>query len=71
MLELADDLFAYEAGELEDSKVLDLFQNLVDTGQAWTLQGSYGRAATSLLKQGLISPAYSKSNDASLNPLSP
>ena len=57
LIELADKLFAYEAGELEGDEVLDLFQALVDNGWAWELQGSYGRAAVSLLKQGLIFPA--------------
>ena len=46
-------------------EVLVAWQILVDTGMAWTLQGSTGRAAFSLLEQGLIQEgdksAYTKS----------
>jgi hypothetical protein len=56
--DLVGAIMDFESGAMETEKeVLDLFQHLVDTGMAWTLQGSYGRAAASLLEQGLISPA--------------
>jgi hypothetical protein len=46
-------------------EVLVAWQILVDTGLAWTLQGSFGRAAHNLLEQGLIQEgdksAYTKS----------
>lgn len=44
----------YEEGELTWTEELELFQYLVDTGLAWQLQGSYGRHAERLLKQGHI-----------------
>ena len=51
---LTDKIIAYECGELEDLEVLDLFQELVDTGLAWQLQGCYGRTAKNLIEAGYI-----------------
>ena len=47
-------IMAWEEGELNYDESLALFQNLVDTGLAWSLQGTYGRTAMSLLEMGLI-----------------
>lgn len=45
-------LIAYENGELNDEEIVDLFQSLIDSGLAWTLQGSYGRMALYLINNG-------------------
>jgi hypothetical protein len=54
---MIDKIIAYEEGTLDDEDIIDLFQTLIDTGQAWTLQGSYGRMAASLIEAGQCRPA--------------
>lgn len=41
-----------EADDLTQDEVIEGFQHLIDTGMVWSLQGSYGRAAMSLIEQG-------------------
>jgi hypothetical protein len=45
----------YESGEMPEEDVIPFFAELVQTGMAWTLQGSYGRMAASLIEGGYIS----------------
>ncbi len=47
----------FEGGEISDEKMIEGFQHLIDTGMAWSLQGSYGRTATALIEQGHCVPA--------------
>lgn len=46
---MIDRIMAYENGELETDEVISLFQELIDSGDAWRLQGSYGRMANQLI----------------------
>lgn len=48
-----DAIMAYEAGELDDDDTVALFQRLINSGLAWTLQGHYGRQATRYIEAGL------------------
>lgn len=48
------DIIAYEGGQMTEQEEIRFFQELVNTGQAWSLQGSYGRRASQLLKAGVI-----------------
>lgn len=56
MTDLVDRIIQYESEAMEDDEVFALFQELVDTGMAWQLQGSYGRMARFLIDEGLITP---------------
>lgn len=49
-----DGIIAFESGELDSDGIITLFQQLVDSGVAWQLQGSYGRMATALIEEGLV-----------------
>lgn len=52
MLGLTDRIIDYEMGLLDFDEVVALFQELIDTGLAWQLQGHYGRVAASLIRAG-------------------
>jgi len=52
--DVVSNIIAYEQGDLEDEEVIYLFQQLVNSGLAWQLQGSYGRMAASLIQAGTI-----------------
>ena len=56
MNDLTDMIINYEMGELDDTDVIALFQELIDTGLAWRLQGWFGRHAMYLIGEGLCKP---------------
>ena len=47
-----DFIMAYESGELDEDQIIEGFQALIDSGAVWSLQGSYGRTAVSLIESG-------------------
>jgi hypothetical protein len=47
-------MIAWENGELDEDETVALFQQLVDSGLAWQLQGMYGRMAQQLIDAGLV-----------------
>jgi hypothetical protein len=49
-----NDLLAFEGGELNEEQSIALFQQLVDSGLAWKLQGAYGRTAQWLIDHGYV-----------------
>lgn len=49
-----DKMIAWEQGDLSEDETIALFQELVDSGLAWKLQGVYGRTANALIEAGLI-----------------
>lgn len=55
--DLTTRIIEFETGEANEEQVIELFQYLVDTGLAWSLQGSYGRTAQALIEAGFVNPA--------------
>lgn len=54
--QILSDIVDFEMGSLGRRDTLVLFGELVKTGMAWTLQGTYGRMADELITIGLITP---------------
>ncbi len=46
-----------EGENATEEQQIEAWQHLVDTGQAWSLQGWFGRTATALIEQGIIREA--------------
>jgi hypothetical protein len=44
----------YEEGNLSPDQVIELFQQLVDSGLAWELSGHYQGVASRFIEQGLV-----------------
>ena len=53
-MDITDKIIAYECGDIDDTGILQLFSELISSGMAWTLQGSYGRTASALIDAGYI-----------------
>lgn len=66
---MVDDIIAYETGGLTDAQMKKMFQKMVNTGQVWSLQGSYGRTAKALLDAGEIEFPTKKTKDYYGNPI--
>lgn len=49
---MVSQIIAYEQGELDQEETIALFQHIINTGLAWSLQGHYGRTAVALIEAG-------------------
>jgi hypothetical protein len=47
-----DRLAAYESGKLTEDEMIKLFQEMINDGSVWRLQGSYIRTAFDLVDSG-------------------
>lgn len=48
-----DKVIRFETGEMTEAELVEFFQELIDSGDAWRLQGMYGRTAQALIDDGL------------------
>lgn len=53
--DIVDKMIAWESGDISGHDLVKLFSYLIETGKAWSLQGSYGRAAEALINAKVIS----------------
>jgi polyhydroxyalkanoate synthesis regulator phasin len=53
--QVVDKFIKYENGNMTNEETIKFFQELIDSGMAWKLQGHYGRTAVHLLEEGLCS----------------
>ena len=52
-MSITDKIIKYEEGDMADEEeIFEFFQELIDSGLAWQLQGSYGRTAALLIEMG-------------------
>ena len=51
--DMVDDIMSWEDGSMTEADTVKFFQRLIDSGQAWSLQGMYGRQAEALIEAGL------------------
>lgn len=47
---LVDQVIRWESGSMSSKEEVEFFQKLVDTGLAWSLQGTYARRAEQLIR---------------------
>lgn len=51
--DLLNFIMAYEGDEeMDNDKIVEGFQHLINTGEVWVLQGHYGRTAAALIASG-------------------
>lgn len=49
-----EEIIKFESGELSFEDTLTLFSKLIQSGDAWNLQGFYGRTAKEFIDEGFI-----------------
>lgn len=50
--DMVDKIMTYEEGGMSEEEMVAFFQELIDSGIVWKLQGTYGRTAKDLIDSG-------------------
>ena len=50
---MVDKIIRYENDEMSEEETISFFQELIDSGLCWKLQGHYGRVATTFIEEGV------------------
>jgi len=53
MADIVDKIMDFETGAMSEEEAIKFFQELINSGMAWRLQGMYGRTAQDLIDRGL------------------
>jgi hypothetical protein len=53
-MDLVNKVIDWENGDMSGDDETQFFQELVNSGMAWQLQGMYGRRAMELIRQGKV-----------------
>ena len=53
-MDIVGKIMDFESGQMTGEEIIEFFQELIDSGMAWSLQGSYGQMAQALIDQGLV-----------------
>lgn len=56
-MDRVDKIIAYESGDMDEVDIINFFQEMINDGTVWQLQGSYGRMAKNLIDEGYCQPA--------------
>ena len=50
---MVEKIIQYENGDMSMDEIVSFFQELIDSGLCWRLQGHYGRMARNLIEDGV------------------
>lgn len=48
-----EQIMDYEDGQMDNEEAIAMFQEMINDGSVWMLQGSYGRTAMDLIHSGV------------------
>ena len=68
--DMVTQMMDFENGDLDEQQTIELFQQLIDSGTVWHLQGSYGRIASELIRNGYCNRSEESHQDAYGNKVS-